>query len=133
MTSPSQLKINVRTLFLIDAAGALLSAFMLGIVLMNLEHIFGIPPSTLSLLAIIPCGFAIYDIICYFKAQEKSNLLLKGIAYANLAYCGLSISFAFYHTSSLSIFGWLYIIGEIFIVVLLSRLEIKTANGKYSH
>lgn len=117
-----------KQLFLIDAVGALLSAFLLGIVLVKLESFFGIPRSALYLLAAIPCFFALYDLLCYILARQKTAGLLRGIAYANILYCCLSIGLAFYHVASITIFGWLYILGEILIVVFLARLELKTAN-----
>jgi len=114
-----------KQLFLIDAGGALLSAFLLGVVLVKLESTFGIPRSALYVLAAIPCFFAVYDLLCYFMAKGKATFFLKGIAYANVLYCCLSIGLAFYHAASITILGWLYILGEVLIVVFLARLELQ--------
>ncbi|WP_367388202.1 hypothetical protein [Lewinella sp. LCG006] len=116
-------KANPRVLFLIDSAGALLSAFLLGVVLVKLEAVFGIPPSTLYVLAILPCLFAVYDVYCYQKKEDESRPYLKGIALMNMSYCLLSLGFALYHFESLTYFGWMYILGEIFIVMVLARVE----------
>jgi len=129
MNSKQKLNFTPKQLFLIDAGGALLSAFLLGVVLVRLEHFFGIPRTVLYLLAAIPCFFAFYDLLCYFLAKQKTARLLQAIAYANILYCCLSIGLAVFHAQSITIFGWLYILGEVLIVVLLARLELKTAKN----
>ncbi len=119
--------IHPKKLFLIDGLGAMLSAFMLGIVLVRLEHIFGIPRQVLFLLASLPCIFVIYDFYCYQKAEANFGLLLQIIAIANLLYACLSIGLAFYHHEAITFLGWLYIIIEIIIIAILSIIELKTA------
>lgn len=76
--------LTAKQLFLIDGLGALVSAFMLGIILVYLEPIFGIPKQVLYFLAMLPCCFAVYDAYCY--TRNKSGMFLKGIAVANLVY-----------------------------------------------
>jgi hypothetical protein len=115
---------NPRKLFLIDGVGAMLSAFLLGVVLVELEDVFGIPPPTLYLLALLPCLFAVYDLYCYRKKEENIGPFLKGIAILNISYCLLSLGLAFYHYQSITYFGWAYILVEILIVLMLARLEL---------
>ncbi len=119
---------NPKKLFLIDGLGAISSAFLLGIILVKLEAIFGIPASTLYLLAAFPVLFAIYDFFSY--RTEKSNYagLLKGIAIFNMLYCFLSIGFAVFHFDIITLWGWAYILGEVLIVVLLAIIELRVAN-----
>lgn len=130
MNSKQKLNFTPKQLFLIDAGGALLSAFLLGVVLVRLEYFFGIPRTVLYLLAVIPCFFALYDLLCYFLAKQKTARLLQAIAYANILYCCLSIGLAVFHVQSITIFGWLYILGEVLIVILLARLELKNSYLK---
>lgn len=80
-----------KELFKIDGIGAILSAVLLGFVLVHFEELFGIPKSTLYFLALLPCFFACYDFYCYFRVNKKSKYFLKGIAFVNLSYCFLSI------------------------------------------
>ena len=119
---------NPQKLFLIDGLGALLSAFLLGIVLANFESFFGIPASTLYLLAVLPLFFALYDFYCYRKIKDQSSRFLKGIVVINLLYCGLSIGCALYHLEQITAFGWAYIVGEVLIVITLALIEFGTAN-----
>ncbi|MFN0275123.1 MAG: hypothetical protein ACKVPJ_05225 [Chitinophagales bacterium] len=128
-------KDNPKKVFLVDCVGAILSAFLLGIVLVQLERIFGIPKPTLYFLATLPCLFAMYDLYCYFKISKKPGLFLKGIAIANLLYGVLSIGLAIYHCNTITQWGWAYIIGEIMIVTAIAVFEWNVANRlmtKYS-
>ena len=120
--------LTTRKLFLIDALGALVSAFLLGIVLVYFESSFGIPAKVLYLLAAFPVLFAVYDLICY--ARLKTNLpgFLTAIALANLGYCLLSLIMAALHYESITLLGWLYIVGEVLLVVGLAILELKVAQ-----
>ena len=118
----------IKKLLLIDGLGALLSAFLLGIVLVQLESYFGIPKSTLYVLAIIPCVFAIYDFYCYFWIRDKHWMCLRIIAIANILYACLSLVLAFTHFEVITMYGWVYIIVEIIIVVSLALYELKVAN-----
>jgi len=119
---------KLKNLFLLDGIGALVSAFLLGIVLVKLETYFGIPKKALYLLAALPCFFMVYDFYCYFRINKNLGKFLKGIAIVNLLYCYLSIGLAFYHQDELTYLGWIYIIVEIMIVVVLAVYELKVAN-----
>ena len=121
-------ELEPKRLFLIDGLGAILTAVLLGVVLVRFERFFGIPSSILYFLAIPPIFFAIYDFLSYKKDNIKIGQFLKGIAIMNLLYCCLSIGFAFYHTKTITILGWTYILIEISIVITLSIIELRIAN-----
>jgi hypothetical protein len=116
-----------RLLFLIDGLGALLSAFLLGFVLVQWESFFGIPRQALYGLALIPCFFAAYDLICYQFGGSNSARYLKGIALLNAGYCCLSAIVAAYHHTSITIWGRLYLAGEIAVVLTLAYWEWRRA------
>ena len=124
-----QFSSSPKRLFLIDGIGALLSAFLLGFVLVQFERIFGIPRSTLYFLAFIPCLFAVYDFYCYRIIKRNIGFYLRVIAFLNLLYCAVSIGFMIYHFQTITVFGWAYIILEILIVISLVMLELKTAES----
>jgi len=111
-----------------DGIGAILSAFLLGVVLVRFESIFGIPYSTLYLLASIPIFFAIYDFLSYRMDHVKTDRFLMGIAVMNLLYCCLSIGFAIYHKHTITGLGWTYIIVEVLIITALAIFEIRIAR-----
>lgn len=117
-----------RRIFLIDAGGALLSAFLLGVILVRFEHLVGIPPSTLYFLALLPCLFALYDGYCFLIVRKNINLLLKALAFINVSYCLVSIGSAFYHHEKITFLGWTYILLEVFVVITLARFEFRLAK-----
>lgn len=117
-----------KQLFLIDALGACLSAFCLGIIIPSLENFFGMPRTILYLLAVIPCFFAVYSFICFLKFPERWPLFLKGIAFANILYCILSIAMMVYFRELLTVYDWIYFILEIIIVGIVVRFELKAAH-----
>lgn len=119
---------NPRKLFLIDGLGAILSAFLIGIVLVKFENLFGIPQHSLYFLALFPCFFAIYDFYCFLKVIKNLDLFLKGIAIANLVYCFISIGLISYHYKCVTYLGWIYIILEILILIALAIWQLKTAS-----
>ncbi|REH43934.1 hypothetical protein C7448_11241 [Tenacibaculum gallaicum] len=122
------LTLTPKKLFLIDGLGAVISTFLLGVVLVNFESIIGIPPSTLYLLAVLPIFFTIYDFYSYQKTYNELKPFLKGIAILNLLYCCLSIGVAFYHFKTITSIGWGYILVEVSIIIILSIVELTIAK-----
>lgn len=113
-------------LLLVDAAGATLSAFMLGVVLVSAQRLVGIPTTTLYLLAAIPILFAVFDLIGY--RSKSPELFLRGISILNVLYCGLSLSLTVGHRDSVTVLGWLYIVVELSIVLALATTQWQTAR-----
>ena len=122
------IRFNPKQLFIIDGVGALFSAFMLGVVLVRFESVFGIPIHALYILSLIPIGFVMYDIIAYNLDDNYLYLSLKIIAVLNFLYCWFSIGLSFYHIASITIFGWCYIIIEVLIIGGIVTLEWKISN-----
>ena len=120
--------LNPRTLFLIDAWGALLSVFLLGFVLVKFEAVFGMPRKTLYFLATFPAAFVVYDLVCYFGRNPRDKLLLKAIALANLIYCCLSFGLVILHYQKLTAIGLLYFMTEFVVVILIARFEFNSAT-----
>ncbi|MFT4666242.1 MAG: hypothetical protein ACI9RM_000898 [Ulvibacter sp.] len=116
-----------RRLFLIDGLGAILSAFLLGVVLVQLEYLFGVPRSTLYFLAFLPCLFALYDLYCYQRVNENLSFHLKVIACFNILYCGISIGLACFHYQKITYLVWVYFVIEVIIVIAIAKLELKVA------
>lgn len=114
-------------LFLMDGLGAVLSAFLLGVVLVQLEEYIGMPPSILYGLALVACCFAVYSISCYFKIGKNWQPFLKAIAFANLTYCFVTIGLVFYCYAQLSTLGLLYFLLEHLVVFSIIAIELKVA------
>jgi len=118
-----------RKLILLDFSGALVSAFMLGVVLVHWNSFFGIPVYALYVLAVIPCFFALYGLSIYAVESANAHAFLKNIAYLNLTYCIFSVAVAVFHAESIKPAGWVYLLVEILIVLLLARLEMLVPSS----
>lgn len=78
--------VNPKKVFLADAFGAMISAFLLGFVLVELYYYFGIPVAVLYFLAVLPCLFAMFDFYCFFSSIKNFDVFLKAIAIMNTAF-----------------------------------------------
>ena len=121
------MKVTPKKLFLIDCIGALLSALLLGIVLVQFESSFGMPRKVLYPLSIIAFVFSIYSFISYLLFNKNWKLYLKIIGFANFLYCLLTVGLVFSFYKELTIPGLNYFFIEIGIILLLSSVELKTA------
>lgn len=117
-----------RNLFLIDGIGALVSAILLGVVLVRFQPLVGIPVSTLYFLAALPCGFVLFDLFCYFSTYISVSRGLRTIGLINKGYCILSIVLALFHFEVVTALGWVYIIGEVVVVMVLARYELRVGQ-----
>jgi len=109
--------------FLIDGAGALLSAILLGVILPAFQNLFGMPRQALYFLAVFPCLFLVYDLSCYFRIRKNWGPFIRAIAAANLIYCGISIGLIVYHYAKLTGLGLTYFLLEIVVIIILVWIE----------
>lgn len=119
-----------KTVFLIDAIGAMFSAFLLGYVLPYLNEYFLMPEKALIFLAVIPVFFAIFSFYNYFYFNSRWSSNLKMIAFLNWLYCLISLCCLIYFFKYLSIWDWFYFISELMIVLFLAYIEYKIATKK---
>ena len=96
--------------------------------LIYLNDSLGMPKEILKLLAVIPLFYFLYSFTNYLKI-EKINNQLKIIAFANICYCILTLTFVFYHFKKLSILEVSYFILEIIVIIILSIIELNTSNN----
>lgn len=121
---------NPKLMFLIDGFGALLSVFLLGFVLVQLESLIGMPSQTLYVLASIALFFVIFSFFCAFRITKKWRSFLKAVAFFNLSYCLLTFSLLFFHQAQLTTLGIVYFILEIMLISSLAVFELKVAASE---
>lgn len=115
--------VKPKHLFLIDGLGALVSAFFLGVVLVQWESHFGMPSDILYVLAILVLIFACYSNYCYIFFPQKWKTYLTLITVINALYCCLTLALVVHFYHELTFLGLVYFIGEIIVIVLLVRIE----------
>jgi len=114
---------TLKQLFLIDAIGAAVTAYFIGIVLVKFDAYFGMPRQVLYVLATIALIFWVYSTCCYLFIKRNFKPFLKLIIFANLLYCCLTIALLFFYFKQLTILGFVYFIGEILVIVGLVLIE----------
>lgn len=121
--------VHPKKIFLIDGAGALLTAFTLVFTPVLLPGIFGLPKAQTLLLGSIAVCFAVYSMYNYVRFNPtRWKLLLRIIALANLVYCLLSLAVILYFYKQISVIGWIYFTGEIAIIISLFLWEMNILN-----
>ena len=116
-----------KTLFLIDAIGALITAFFLGVIMLQYNEYFGMPKNILFNLSIIAICLCIYSATCFLFLKNSWAVFVQIIGIANLLYCALTIGFLIKFYPLLTIIGILYFLVEIVIIFFLSYIELKVA------
>ena len=118
-----------KKIFLIDGAGALLTALTLIFAPVLLPGIFGLPQAQTMLLGRIAVCIAVYSLYNYVRFNPtRWKLLLRIIALANLAYCLLSLVVLIYFYKQVTVIGWIYFTGEIAIIISLFLWEMNILN-----
>ena len=128
MENQQALKLKAKQFFLADAIGALLSAVMLGIVLVNLQHLIGLPLQHLYLLAGLALLFFTYSIFNYLRMSDNWSRYLKIIAWTNLLYCLFTFAVVAYYFQDIQRLGMIYFGLEILVIIFLASIELKLAT-----
>ena len=124
------MEISPKKLFLIDGLGALVTALSLSLLLANFQAFFGMPIAFLYPLAAVASVFALYSFSCFRLLKKNWGKFLLIIALANLTYCAVTLYLVISLFEQLTIWGVLYFIGEIVIVVGLAVVELRVATNK---
>lgn len=123
-------RLSVKRIFGIDAAGALLTATLLFLLWAPHPEWLGIPESALLVLGSIACTFFLYSASCALNTSEKWRLYLGIISVLNMAYVVLVFGLLLAHSSQITALGWLILMGEAFIILILASVEMKKAWSK---
>ena len=119
-----------KKIFIVDSFGALLTSILLFFILRIFNDFFGLSKEVFEYLAIIAFTFFVYSISCYFLIKQNWKSFLKIICTANILYCLLTFGILIYNYESVSIFGIIYFLAEIAVIIGLVTLEIKITNSK---
>lgn len=125
-------KIKPQQWFLIDGIGALITAFMHGVVLVQYQELIGIPIKILYMLACIALVYAVYSISNYYFFSLNWRAFLKIIALLNFLFCSYTFYLILTLNDQLTLLGKIYFSLEIFLVLILVFFEMKSSMNKDS-
>lgn len=120
--------LSYKRIFLIDSLGALLSAFLLGVILVKFEIAFGIPLDVLYCLTIFASVLSIFSFFNYLFAHKNSKICLKIVGLVNILYSWITMIIVLYFYEKITGLGLLYFLIEISIIVILAKIELEKAN-----
>ncbi len=121
---------DLRKMFLIDGIGALVSAFLLGIILTMFQEYIGMPTWILTILSLIALLFAIYSLNCFFWVKQNQRFFLRIIACFNFSYCLITAGMLVIFRNQLTLLGFTYFLGEIIFILGLVFLEFNLLKQK---
>ncbi|NNF32476.1 MAG: hypothetical protein HKN68_00095 [Saprospiraceae bacterium] len=115
-------------LFLFDGIGAIVSALLLGIVLVQFNRYIGMPSNVLYMLASVAVVLSMYSITCYIKRVKNWKTCLKGISILNLLYCMLTAMMVYYNWDQIKTLGVTYFTIEIILIIGIAVFELRIAS-----
>ena len=127
-------RISVRTMFLIDFTGALLTIFSYVLIHLYFKDYLGFSSYMVCVLLITAILYALYSLTMYYVRPKKWAQFLRLIAYANLLFCGIAMKFLITYYDKLTFLGKTYLIIEsilVFGVVLFELFYIETKTNRY--
>lgn len=118
-----------KVIFLIDAIGAIVSILFLGLLYLFEAH-FGMPKNILLYFIGIAFVLFLFSSIIYKTNPINWRFYLKSLSILNVSYCLFTIFHVFHHLSLLTIYGCIYFITEVLIIIALSTYEFIYSNFK---
>lgn len=124
----TELTQNPKAMFLTDSAGALLSTIFLFIIAKVFSG-FGMPPTSVYILAGIAFMLYLYSLVCFFFMVERWKPYLALTIAGNILYSVLTIALMVHFSQQLQPLGWAYFVLELVVLYFLVYLEIKTVKS----
>lgn len=131
MKTPNSLKKLIQgwasrpgRIFFIDGLGALLTATLLIAIVIPLRNEFGLPQNELFTLSAAAFILSIFSFSCALVRSNKWRLLLTVVYIANCIYCLCTVVLLMNSFNSVTLLGFAYFGGELFIILILVYLEI---------
>ena len=111
-----------------DSLGAIISGFILLVIMRRQNEYFGMPETVLTCLSFIAICFCMYSAACFLFLKDRWTPFIRLIGVANLLYCALTIGLLIKYYSLLTVFGTIYFLIEILIICGLSYVELTVAK-----
>lgn len=120
--------LTAKKIFLMDALGALLSAWFLIVILLWLNVYVNMPTAVLSFLSAIAVAFCVYSTLCFFFVKTRPKPFLRIIITANVLYGCLTTGLLIVYYAQLTALGLTYFVLEIIVISIIVFFEIKATQ-----
>ena len=121
-----------QKIFLVDAIGAFISILSL-LIPYSFEEFFGMPKSAVSVFIFIAFACSIYSTTVYLTKKENWKPYLTIIALCNISYCIFTAYHIFKNLNTITLYGHIYFVGEILIILTLAIVELRLSKTATSH
>ena len=108
-----------------DGIGALVSIFLLGVLLPVYQDLIGMPIHILYLLCLAPLVYLVYDSYCFWLVNHRDPKWLKAIILANFFYCFVTGILVVCYFSKLTVWGVAYFCAELVVILGLVAYQRK--------
>ena len=120
-------KIEKHNLFALDALGAFMSIFYLFLIY-YFDAFFGMPTEVVIVFLGIAITFAFYSTAMYLIKPVNWPFYLTIIAFLNYGYCLYTMYHVIRNLKNLTIFGLIYFVLEIIVIIILATYELGVAR-----
>lgn len=117
-----------RRLFLLDGAGALLTAAILYVSYRYFDNCFQLPEDVFALLFFAALYMAVFSCINVANPRNYAVFSLRFIGTANRLYALLTLSICLVYNKELAIIAFVYFGLEMLVLFLLSAVEYRVAG-----
>jgi amino acid transporter len=117
-----------HNIFLIDAIGAITSAFCL-LLPYTFQTIFGMPAVTVRTFIVIAILLSIYSVTIFLTKPKNRKPFLSIVAVLNMSYCLYTAIHLIKNQLTLTLPGLLYFVAEILIILTLSVIELRLSRS----
>lgn len=117
-----------RWLFILDGAGALVTAAAVGLLLPALPALVGMPAGVLRLLAVAACVVAAWSLTWGVLVPHRWPWGLRVVALMNAAYCAATVACLWRFSDALRVLDWIYFPAELALVAVLVSIEWQVAT-----
>ncbi len=119
-----------KMIFKLDGIGACLSLLLALVVLLPLNHLFGFDPRYHGFLIVYASLLMAYDIFCWRTADVQWKPKMTVLIALNTFFILTGITVLLNQTYRPDVLGMIYLLGELFIVLVLVVIQIRSLKEK---
>jgi hypothetical protein len=116
-------RLSPRALLALDAGGALVTATLLGVVLVRYAAAFGIPPSVFRWLAAGVLFYFVYSATAALLNPARWVRAIRVIAVANALYSVVTLTMVVILRERITTLGTVYFVGEALLILGIAAAE----------
>jgi hypothetical protein len=119
-----------KLIFKLDGSGAGISLLLALVMLLPLNHLFGFAPIYLGCLIVYAVFLLAYDIFCWRTVDIQWKPKMKVLIALNTSFMLAGVAVLLNQKYRPDVLGVIYLLGELFIVLVLIVIQVKSLKEK---